>query len=129
MYTIVAGVDGDESRATAQAETILDMPMDRAQMEVLLTHVFNENTTGASVAQVSSVQRAQEILEAAGVEVTLKESGSNDPAEAVDCYADMYDADLVTVAGRDRSATKKALFGSVSQELIRRTDCPVLVCD
>ena len=129
MYTVVAGIDSDKERARAQAETIADMPMDTEEIEVVLTHSFEENRSGASVAQVSSVQRAQSILEDAGIDVVLEEAGSDDPAATVLNFADEYDADLVAVAGRKRSPTKKVVFGSVSQEIILNTHRPVLVCE
>jgi nucleotide-binding universal stress UspA family protein len=129
MYTIVAGIDTDKERAVAQAETIADMPMDTDEVEAVLTHSFEENRSGASVAQVSSVQRAQSILEDAGIDVVLEEAGSDDPATTVLQFAEEYDADLVAVAGRKRSPTKKVVFGSVSQEIILNTHRPVLVCE
>jgi nucleotide-binding universal stress UspA family protein len=129
MYTIVAGIDTDNERAVAQAETIADMPMDTDEVEAVLTHSFEENRSGASVAQVSSVQRAQSILEDAGIDVVLEEAGSDDPATTVLQFAEEYDADLVAVAGRKRSPTKKVVFGSVSQEIILNTHRPVLVCE
>jgi len=128
MYTIVSGIDDDKQRAATQARTITDMPMDTDEVEVVLTHSFTDNPSGASISQVSSVQRAQEILEDAGIEVTLEESGNNDPADAVLDFADEYEANLIVVAGRKRSPTKKAVFGSVSQEIMLNTDRPVLVC-
>ena len=129
MYTIVAGIDTDKERAVAQAETIADMPMDTDEVEAVLTHSFEENRSGASVAQVSSVQRAQSILEDAGIDVVLEEAGSDDPAATVLQFAEEYDADLVAVAGRKRSPTKKVVFGSVSQEIILNAHRPVLVCE
>ncbi|MFQ3284230.1 MAG: nucleotide-binding universal stress UspA family protein [Natronomonas sp.] len=129
MYTVVAGIDSDKERARAQAETIADMPMDTEEIEVVLTHSFEENRSGASVAQVSSVQRAQSVLEDAEIDVILEEAGSDDPAATVLNFADEYDADLVAVAGRKRSPTKKVVFGSVSQEIILNTHRPVLVCE
>jgi len=129
MYTVVACIDSDKERARAQAETIADMPMDTEEIEVVLTHSFEENRSGASVAQVSSVQRAQSVLEDAEIDVILEEAGSDDPAATVLNFADEYDADLVAVAGRKRSPTKKVVFGSVSQEIILNTHRPVLVCE
>ena len=129
MYTIVAGIDSDKQRATSQAETITGMPMNPEELRVVLTHSFKENRSGASIAQVSSVQRAESILEDAGIEVLLEESGNNDAAETVLETAADYEADLIAVAGRKRSPTKKVVFGSVSQEIMLNTDRPVLVCD
>lgn len=128
MYTIVAGIDDSEERATAQARTILDMPTADGEFQVVLAHSFVENASGASIAQVGSVKRAKDMLEDAGVDVILEESGNNDPADAVLEIAEQHEADLVAVAGRKRSPAKKAVFGSVSQKIMLNTDRPVLVC-
>ena len=128
MYTIVAGVDQNQERTTALARAIKGLPIDIDRLSVVLIHSFNENRSGASVAQVSAIQRAQEVLEESGIDVILEESGNDDPSEAVRQIADEYDADLIAVAGRKRSPTRKALFGSVSQELMLDSELPVLVC-
>ncbi|WP_336337551.1 universal stress protein [Haloarcula brevis] len=127
MYEIVAGIDKSEARGTAIAEAITEIPMDASQVRVTLLHDFEENPEGASVDQVSSVRRAREVLEDAGVEVTLEES-SGEPADAILRLADEQDADMVVVAGRKRTPTGKVLFGSVTQSVILGTDRSVLVC-
>ncbi len=128
MYRIVAGVDDSEERARALAETIIDTPMDRSEVEVVLIHHFEENPSGASVAQVSSVQEAADRLEAADITVRFDESSGNNPAQTILDFVKEYDADLVAVTGRKRSPTGKILFGSTSQEVILSTDRPVLIC-
>ena len=129
MYEIVAAIDDNEQRAKAQAEAIADMPLDFSDVRVTILHDFTDNPSGASVTQVASVRRANEIFEDAGIDVVLEEAGSDDPAATVLQFADEYDADLVAVAGRKRSPTKKVVFGSVSQEIILNTHRPVLVCE
>ncbi|MBX0324128.1 universal stress protein [Halomicroarcula sp. F13] len=127
MYEIVAGIDTSEARARAQAREITGMPMDHDEVHVTLLHDFQDNPEGASVEQVSSVRRAKNILEEAGVTVSLSES-SGDPAAAILEIADERDADLIVVAGRKRTPTGKVLFGSVTQSVILGTNRPVLVC-
>ncbi|MDT3437026.1 universal stress protein [Haloarcula sp. 1CSR25-25] len=127
MYEIVAGVDKSEARGTAIAEAITEIPMDASQVRVTLLHDFEENPEGASVDQVASVRRAREVLEDAGVEVTLEES-SGEPADAILRLADEQDAEMIVVAGRKRTPTGKVLFGSVTQSVILGTDRSVLVC-
>ncbi|KAA9399096.1 universal stress protein [Haloarcula sp. CBA1130] len=127
MYEIVAGIDKSEARGTAIAEAITEIPMDASQVRVTLLHDFEENPEGASVDQVASVRRARDVLEDAGVEVTLEES-SGEPADAILRLADEQDADMVVVAGRKRTPTGKVLFGSVTQSVILGTDRSVLVC-
>lgn len=127
MYEIVMGTDESEERALAQAETVIDLPNAAEEVHVTVFHDFEDNPAGASVHQVGAVRRAQELLEDAGVAVTLSEA-SGDPAEEIIELAEEQDADLICVAGRKRSPTGKALFGSVTQEVILTTDRPVLVC-
>ena len=126
MSTIVAGIDTDTERARALANGIVTLPGSE-ETTVVLVHSFDENPEGASVDQVGSVRRARELLEEHGVEVVLDES-SGDTAEGLLAAADEHDASLVAVAGRKRSPTGKAVFGSVTQDVILSTDLPVLVC-
>ncbi|MFB6233091.1 MAG: universal stress protein [Haloarculaceae archaeon] len=127
MYEVVLGIDGDEQRAVAQAATVADLPGAPEDVHATLFHDFRENPTGASVHQIASVRRAKEYLEEAGVPVTLAES-SGDPATEIIELADREDADLVCLAGRKRTPAGKAVFGSVTQEVILNTDRAVLVC-
>ncbi|WP_276273082.1 universal stress protein [Haloarcula litorea] len=127
MYTVVAGIDESTDRAREIATEIVDIPMDASQVRVTLLHDFQDNPEGATVEQVASVRRAREILEEAGIEVSLSES-SGRPADAILELADEEDADMIVVAGRKRTPTGKVLFGSVTQSVILGTERPVLVC-
>jgi nucleotide-binding universal stress UspA family protein len=127
MYHIVMAVDKSEERAVAEADAVLGLPRDPSDVHVTILHDFTDNPSGASVAQVSSVRRAQDKLEEAGVEVDLTES-SGDPAEAIISAADELDADMIVLAARKRTPTGKVLFGSVTQAVLLGTGRPVLVC-
>lgn len=127
MYEVILGIDNSERRSIAQAETVADLPNAPETVHATLFHDFTENPTGASVHQVASVRRAKEHLEEAGVDVTLQAS-SGDPAREILARADERDADLVCLAGRKRTPAGKAVFGSVTQEVILNADRPVLVC-
>lgn len=127
MYEIVVAVDTSEARAIAQAETIADMPTAADSVHATILHDFTDNPQGASVSQIAAVRRATEVLEGAGIEVTLEES-SGDPGRAIIELADDLDADLICIAGRKRTPAGKALFGSVTQDVFLGTDRPVLLC-
>lgn len=127
MYEIVLGVDTDEKRARAQAETIVDLPREPHDIHATVLHDFTDNPTGASVGQIGAVRRARDLLEETGIEVSLAES-SGDPATAIIDTADEIEADMICVAGRKRTPAGKVLFGSVTQAVILATDRPVLVC-
>ena len=126
MYEIVVGIDRDETRARTQATEITEMPLDPESIHVTLVHDFEENREGAKVTQVAAVRRAKELLEEAGVDVSL-EGTSGKPASGILEVADARDANLVVLAGRKRSPAGKALFGSVTQDVILGTDRSVLV--
>ena len=125
MSHALLAVNADADRAVAQARHVTAVDgVDRAT----LLHVFTgDNEAGASVNQVAAVRRAREHIEGADVEVTLREA-SGDPADEILVAADDVDPDLLVVSGRGRSPTGKAVFGSVSQAVLLRSDRPVLYC-
>lgn len=125
MFTVVAGVDTDVDRATAMADEIVNLPGSEAR--VVLVHSFEKNPEGASIDQIGAARRARKRLEDHGIDVTYEER-SGDPADTIDRIADEYDADVICIAGRKRSPTGKAVFGSVTQDVILGSDRPVLVC-
>ncbi len=127
MYEVLLGLDDDDERAKAQARTVANLPHAADSVRATLLHVFTENAGGASVTQVGSVRRARDVLEEAGVEVAFAEE-SGDPADRIIGVAQDRDADMIAVAGRRRSPTGKALFGSVTQSVVLEADRPVVVC-
>ncbi|MHB9286474.1 universal stress protein [Halobacteriales archaeon Cl-PHB] len=127
MFTIVAGIDTNEQRALAQAEAIASLPCADSEIRAILTHSFSENPEGGTIEQVKPVRVAREHLDAADVEVELEGYGG-DPARAILKVAEEHDADQIVIAGRKRTPTGKAIFGSVTQSVILDGDIPVLVC-
>jgi nucleotide-binding universal stress UspA family protein len=126
MYRILAAIGTDEERALEQAKAIADLPRDDSDVSVTLFHDFTENAEGASVHQVAAVRRAAEYLEETGVEVGYAESSGN-AAQTILETAEKMDADLLCLAPRRRTPTGKALFGSVTQEVILNSARPTLV--
>jgi len=125
MYDVLIGIDNaEDSRAVAQAKAIADLPSTDDSVTAHLCHVFQENPEGASVHQISAVRRARETLEEAGVNCVHYEA-SGDPADELLAAADDVDADAVCVSGRKRRPTGKAVFGSVTQDVILGSDRPV----
>lgn len=127
MFELLVPIDESTERAVAQAEAVTGLPW-AGEIHAVVFHVFHgDNPQGSSVGQLAAARRAREHLEAAGIEVSLDES-SGDPADEVLARARELEVDLLTVAGRKRSPAGKLLLGSVSQELLRRADRPVLFC-
>ncbi|WP_343124069.1 universal stress protein [Natrinema hispanicum] len=65
-------------------------------------------------------------LKPAGIAWTVR-AATGDPAETIRAAADEYDSDAIVIGVRDRSPVGKALFGSVTQSVIRESDRPVTV--
>jgi nucleotide-binding universal stress UspA family protein len=127
MYTFLLGIDDDESRAMAQAETLAGLPLADETARAVLVHSFEEKTKGSTVEQVKSVRVARERLEEAGIDVVVEGYGG-DAARAIQNVAAEHDADQIVLAGRKRTPAGKVLFGSVTQSVILDSERPVLVC-
>jgi len=127
MVTILMALDDDLAQMHTQVDALEDLVSAADEMDVFLLHVFDDNPGGASVKQVEAVREAKSRLESLGVSVELLES-SGDPAAQILSHAAEHDVDQISVGGRKRSPAGKALFGSVTQQVILGTDLPVLVC-
>ncbi|MGQ4557583.1 universal stress protein [Halobellus sp. GM3] len=127
MVRVLLALDDDIPQAHAQTNAIEAMVDTATDAEVYILHVFRDNPEGASVHQVEAVREAKDRLETAGVTVELLEA-SGSPADEILAHAEEHDVDQICVGGRKRSPTGKALFGSVTQDVILGTHLPVLVC-
>jgi len=126
MSEILLAVDDEMARVERQIQTVLELPIQTDTVSVTVLHVFSDNPSGASVSQLQTARAAKERLEAAGIDVNLAER-SGDPSPEILSYAEEIDADMICLAGRNRSPTGKALFGSVTQDVILSTDRPTLI--
>ncbi|GAA0193537.1 universal stress protein [Halobaculum roseum] len=126
MNHVLLAIDENDDRAVAQAETVRDL-FDAEDTTAHLLHDFTDNVEGASVGQIGAVRHAATILEDAGIAVEYHET-SGTPSRSIIEAADELDVDVISIAGRKRSKAGKALFGSVSQEVVLGTDRPVLFC-
>lgn len=124
MYEIVVGVGTDVDRALAQTDAIADLP-GHEEIQATLVHVVDGDD--GSLEDVESVAEARTALDEVGVDVRT-EAARGDPAMCILDAAERHDADCICVAGRDRSPTGKAIFGSVTQDVIVGTRRPTLVC-
>ncbi|WP_439028514.1 universal stress protein [Haloarchaeobius sp. DT45] len=114
IETIVLGVgpsDGDQTDRLTDSVVEIAAP---TSASVVLTHAFTEN----------EYESARDRLDFAHLgdvtpdEVAARHATIRDVAETVD-------ADRVYVAGRKRSPTGKAVFGSTAQEVMLSAPCPV----
>ena len=112
MYHIVIPVDEDESRAAAAARFVTDLSAESG---------LNVNLDDVSVSIVNVFEEFQ-----AGLSVDLVRR-HGEPGQEVVEYAASVDADNIVVPGRKRSPVGKAVFGSVTQDIVLDADMPVTI--
>ena len=126
-YEVVVAVDTDDPLARRQAETVAALPSSAESVHATIIHDIGNNSTEDSVDRVTAVRRAKEVLEAAGVGVTLRAS-SGDPVSAILGLADELDADLICVGTRKRTQANTAPVRNVAQDVFEGSERPVLRC-
>ncbi len=128
MYQILMPIDTDEDRVAAQTETVLDLVNAIDSAEVTLLHVFAdedraENTTPT---QLAPGRNARDRLADAGATIE-QESRIGNPAEEILELAHEIGANQIVLGGRKRSPLGALVFGSVSQDVLRKARRPVTV--
>jgi len=126
MTTILLAVDTDVERAKKQAKTITSLPLQNEDTHLSVLHVFRTDDGGADARNLKSVTAALDDLEAAGFAVEVEQS-SGDAVQNILEVSERIDADVISLAGRKRSPAGKALFGSVSQDVLLKSERPVLI--
>ncbi|MFB6353351.1 MAG: universal stress protein [Halobacteriales archaeon] len=134
MYRVLMPVDTDEDRARYQAEYVASLPDAADSVEVLTLFVFHGEGEGLpdelkpfkTATRIPAVRHTKEWLEEQGVTVEVHDE-SGDTAQDILDGAERFDADAIVLGTRKRSPIGKAVFGSVTQEVILGTDRPVVV--
>ncbi|ELY83407.1 universal stress protein [Natrinema gari] len=144
MYQVVVPIDTDEERAMRAVDYVMDLiaadgPVgDSDKLAVTIVNVFEEFTAVDEGSRVTSaelydpddlptaVMVARDELEDAGIETEVVRC-HGDPSDEIIEYADSVDADVLVVPTRKRSPVGKAVFGSVTQDMILGTNRPVAV--
>ncbi len=128
MYDILMPIDTSESRGQKQAAFIAGLPRASESVHVSMLHVFEDEDRAETTAprQLSGGNAAFKNLREVGVGIE-QVSRVGKPAERIVDVADELDADLLVLGGRKQSPGRSALFGSVTQSVIRQTERPVTV--
>lgn len=138
MYHILVPVDKDRESAVKRAEMLAEMPFDTDRIKVTILNVFEEFDGVSGDLQMSSndiydesrfpesVTEVKQRLETAGIDLTLIRQHGN-PADEIIAYAQEAECDLIIMGGRKRSPVGKAVFGSVSQNVLLNSKKPVTV--
>jgi nucleotide-binding universal stress UspA family protein len=149
MYRVLLPIDRNESRARAQTEAVLELPVAAGDLAVDLLHVHEEVpgtdaqwAAGEGFADAyteemaeevrstdripSSVEAAVDLLESSDLEFAVHER-SGKPAEEIIEFAAEHDSNAIILGLSGHSAVGKVLFGSVAQAVILDSDRPVTV--
>lgn len=149
MYRVLLPVDRNESRARAQVEAVLDLPVAAGDLTVDIVHVHKDVSTtdaewaaGGSFSETfaeemaeevrnidripSSVETAIDLLESNDHEFTVHERSGEPAKEILELAAELDSNATILGVGR-RSPVGKVLFGSVVQAVILNSDRPVTV--
>lgn len=136
MYRVLVPVDLDEDRALAQAEYVASLPNAADTVEAIVLFVFEGDSSDElpgsmdqfdrSVLRVGSVMHTRDFLEERDVSVDILED-SVETVENILSVAETRDVDAIVLGGRKRSLPQKALFGSVTEAVIRQSNRPVVV--
>ncbi|HET7579143.1 MAG TPA: universal stress protein [Bacillales bacterium] len=114
--TFVPGGNGIYQSSTetihAQPEKVAADP--RVHEEKLQAKGEEALKTARAELEKENIQAGTEVLE-------------GDPAERIDQYAIAHEVDLIIVGHRGLSGLKKLVQGSVSQKVVEKASCPVLV--
>ena len=94
--------------------------------ELLVAHDPEVINRVAEEAGKHTLESAQELLNAAGVEYEC-EVANGDPAHTIVDIAERFACDLIVMGARGNSASRSALMGSVSNEVLHASAIPVII--
>lgn len=133
MFNVLVAVDKQEERTLKQVAAVASLPCAAEEVSTTVLYVFPEvhsdEGSDVNMEEYSSPPESLEIavnhLEDRGIDVEST-TRSGDAATEIQRTAKDVDADQIVVGGRKRSPIGKAVFGSVSQEVILNAKYPVL---
>lgn len=142
LETILLAVGhGDRERIDRLAEETIDVAQP-AGARVVLGHVFTDEEYETTIdnlkfdrdaenlsadvvaARHATIRELQKHFEDVGVKYEVR-GAVGEHGESIVELAKEVDADRVVVGGRKRSPAGKAVFGSVAQEVMLSSPCPV----
>ena len=135
---ILVATDGSAQAFRALNEAIYLAALCDAQITLLMTVDLNDHVSAfeqvsmsgyvSAELKIAAYQFLADMMHVIPPEIpahTRVESG--DPADAIIEVAEQEESDLIVIGSRGMSSLKSFFMGSVSQQVLRRAKCPVLV--
>lgn len=126
---VVIAYDGSDH---AKKALFFALRLIRAEDEIHLVTVVKEAPKSPEQVIIQTERKAMEmqnevVRELEGYKVVSKILESNDVADAILHYCNNIGCDLIVTGSRGLTGIKKAILGSVSSELVSKSNIPVLV--
>lgn len=113
---------------SADAESILGALLPLAERRPLRLTLLGAVPEGASLHETKKyLARAEQALRRPGIDVRL-ETRPGDPASAILAHSISVPSDLIAMATHGRSGVRRALMGSVTEQVLRRATVPLMAC-
>jgi nucleotide-binding universal stress UspA family protein len=140
--TIVVGAGPEDENRISQLVDAVERLSALPAAEVVLAHVYDEDDADVvgdmldieptdqsqldrAVTHHSSIRRLRQQLSERGIDHTSR-GMIGEPAAELTALARDSDAEFLVIAGRKRSPTGKAVFGSTAQDILLSAPCPVV---
>lgn len=139
MFRILLPVEPTGAENRALAEAIVEMPLDRSKLEVVVLSVFEEqNIQDLDGGRLSSEEVFEMTDDPEGLETTAAYLEEHDikttkrrehgkPAQEILKIADDEGVQRIVMGGSKRSRVGKAVFGSVTQTVLLNSETPVTI--
>jgi nucleotide-binding universal stress UspA family protein len=115
---LLAGLHGDVVLANVQEPASL--------YELIVAHDAEVLEQVTAEAGLHTLKSAQELLDAA--EITYEcEVSQGDPAHTIIDISERFACDLIVMGARGQSALRRAMLGSVSNEVLHASAVPVVI--
>ena len=129
MYRILVPIDKNEDRTVAQTEYVTSLPVDPEELEVMVLYVDEADYEGAPPREFEDIPTAtaavEEISEA-GIACHGEKRGGQ-VAKTIMETAESFGADEIVLAGRKRSGVSEVVLGSITRDITRSSEGPVVV--
>ena len=115
---VLAGLHGEVVLANVQESATL--------YELIVAHNPEVIDQVSHEAGLHTLQPAQALLDAAGIAYEC-EVAQGDPAHTIIDNSERYGCDLIAMGARGQSALRRAMMGSVSNEVLHSSTVPVVI--